>query len=110
MRERETGQSSLRAVDVVTVNIYDDYMEVGVRELKAKLSQYVSRAAAGESVVVTDRGTPVARLVAFGEDASLERGIEEGWIEAPRRNSLGAATRYVATSSVQATLDEDRGS
>ncbi len=85
-------------------------MEVGVRELKAKLSQYVSRAAAGESVVVTDRGTPVARLVAFDEDASLERGIEEGWIEAPRRNALGAATKYVASSSVQAILDEDRGS
>ena len=85
-------------------------MEVGVRELKAKLSEYVGRAAAGESVIVTDRGTPVARLVAFGEDAALERGIEEGWIEAPGRTSLGAATRYAATSSVQAALDEDRGS
>ena len=84
-------------------------MEVGVRELKAKLSEYVSRAAAGESVVVTDRGTPVARLVAFGEDAALERGIEEGWIEPPRRNSLGAATRYASATSVQAALDEDRG-
>lgn len=85
-------------------------MEVGVRELKAKLSEYVSRAAAGQSVVVTDRGTPVARLVPFGDDAAFERGIEEGWIEAPRRTSLGTPTRYVATSSVQAALDADRGS
>jgi prevent-host-death family protein len=37
-------------------------MEVGIRELKARLSSYVARARRGESVVVTDRGRPVARL------------------------------------------------
>lgn len=84
-------------------------MEVGVRELKAKLSEYISKAAAGESVVVTDRGTPVARLVAFADDVSLERGIEEGWIEAPRRAGLGASTSYKASASVLAALDDDRG-
>ncbi len=85
-------------------------MEVGVRELKAKLSEYVGKAAAGESVVVTDRGTPVARLVGFDENAALERGIEEGWIEAPRRTSLGpVATEYEAASAVLTALDQDRG-
>ena len=84
-------------------------MEVGVRELKAKLSEYVTKAAAGEAVVVTDRGTPVARLVAFSTDASLDRGIKEGWIEAPRRSALAATTRYTATSSVQSAFDDDRG-
>src|SRR4030065_562231 len=29
---------------------------VGIRELKAKLSHYLERAAAGETIVVTDRG------------------------------------------------------
>jgi prevent-host-death family protein len=85
-------------------------MEVGVRDLKAKLSEYITKAAAGESVVVTDRGTPVARLVAFDEGASLERGITEGWIEAPRRTSLGTPTRFTAQDSVLAVLDDDRGS
>lgn len=84
-------------------------MEVGVRELKAKLSEYVGKAAAGESVVVTDRGTPVARLVPFDEAAALARGIEEGGIEAPRRTSLGVATKYEAARPVLAVLDEDRG-
>jgi prevent-host-death family protein len=37
-------------------------MEVGIRELKAKLSSYVARVQRGESVVVTARGRPVARL------------------------------------------------
>ena len=44
-------------------------MEVGVRELKAKLSSYLARAAAGEIVTVTDRGQPlrpVRRFTATG--------------------------------------------
>ena len=35
---------------------------VGLRELKNKLSQYVSRARSGESVAITDRGRIVAEL------------------------------------------------
>jgi len=42
---------------------YDDHMDVAIRELKAKLSSYVQRAAAGEHITVTDRGRPVAMLV-----------------------------------------------
>lgn len=37
-------------------------MEVGIRELKAHLSAFVGRARRGETVIVTDRGRPVARL------------------------------------------------
>lgn len=84
-------------------------MEVGVRELKARLSEYLGRAAAGEDVVVTDRGTPVVRLVPFAGGSALERGIDEGWIEAPRRTALTAAQPRRSTRSVRAVLDEDRG-
>jgi prevent-host-death family protein len=38
-------------------------MEVGVRELKARLSEHLARVRAGETVVVTDRGKPIAKLV-----------------------------------------------
>lgn len=34
-----------------------------VAELKARLSEYLNRVKAGEEVLVTDRGHPVARLV-----------------------------------------------
>jgi len=84
-------------------------MQVGVRELKAKLSEYLGRAAAGEQIVVTDRGQPVARIVSFAEGAALERGIDEGWIEAPRRTQLGPARRHRSDRSVLDVLDEDRG-
>lgn len=80
-----------------------------MRELKAKLSEYVGRAAAGESVIVTDRGRPVARLTALDASVPLTRGIEEGWIEPPRRTTLSKADRYQAKSSVLAALDNDRG-
>lgn len=36
--------------------------EVGIRELKNDLSRYIDRVRAGEEVIVTDRGRPVARL------------------------------------------------
>ena len=37
-------------------------MEVGIRELKNRLSDYIARVMHGESVVVTEHGKPVARL------------------------------------------------
>ena len=85
-------------------------MEVGVRELKAKLSEYIGRAAAGEAVVVTDRGTPVARLVGLDQDSAIRRGVEEGWVEPPRRTALGPANRFNADRPLLAALDDDRGS
>lgn len=39
-------------------------MEVSVRELKSRLSEYLRRAAAGEEVIVTSRGKEMARLLA----------------------------------------------
>jgi prevent-host-death family protein len=84
-------------------------MEVGIRELKARLSEYVERASVGDDIVVTDRGRPVARLVAFVQSSAVQRGIDEGWIEAPRRTHLASSTRYPSTASVLQALDEDRG-
>jgi len=37
-------------------------MNVGIRELKRQLSKYISLVREGETVIVTDRGTPIARL------------------------------------------------
>jgi prevent-host-death family protein len=84
-------------------------MNVGVRDLKAKLSEYLGRAAAGEQIIVTDRGRPVARIVSFSDDAALQRGIDEGWVEPPRRTQLVPTKRYRSQRSVLDVLDEDRG-
>ncbi len=92
-------------------------MEVGIRELKAHLSQYVHRAAAGEIIVITDRGTPVAELrpperaeVEWPE--AIRRGIAEGWITPPqRRGPLGPSPiriRLPDGLTVEQILAEDR--
>jgi len=38
---------------------------VGIRALKDHLSEYLRRVQQGERVVITDRGTPIAALVAL---------------------------------------------
>ena len=52
---------------------------VGVRELKAKLSEYLERAAAGETIVVTDRGKPKAELRPLSVEERIAQGVREGW-------------------------------
>lgn len=42
---------------------------IGVRELRQHASRYLDRVAHGESLEVTDRGRPVARLVPVTSDA-----------------------------------------
>ena len=51
------------------------HVTVGIRELKARLSSYVRQAKSGTSVVITDRGEPVARLVPMGR--SLEDRMDD---------------------------------
>ena len=45
---------------------------VSIGLLKARLSEYLRRARAGEDVVVTNRGRPVARLVGLEGTPALE--------------------------------------
>ena len=51
---------------------------VGIRELKQNASAVVRRAAAGETVEITDRGRPVARMGPLGDKGVLERMVAEG--------------------------------
>ena len=60
-----------------------------VSELKASLSKYLARVKAGEEVIVTERGAPVAKLVPIppaegDEEQRLERLEREGVIKRGR--------------------------
>jgi len=60
--------------------------QVGIRELKNGLSRYVARVRRGEEIVVTERGSPVARLVAVGAASDpLAALIADGLVEPPSR-------------------------
>jgi len=57
-------------------------MKAGVAELKAGLSRYLERVKAGQEVLVTDRGQPVAKLVPIAAQtrrgSRRERLVREG--------------------------------
>lgn len=83
-------------------------MDVAVRELKAKLSSYLQRAAAGERFTVTDRGRPVATLGPPVGAVDLAAAAEAGWVTLASEQGLKPTRRFPAQGSVQQALDEDR--
>ena len=84
-------------------------MKIGIRELEAHLSEYVRKAAAGEQVLVTDRGRPIARLEGLGGASMVEEGIAEGWTTPPARSGLTAAVYSEASLCTMDVVDEDHG-
>jgi prevent-host-death family protein len=83
-------------------------MDVGIRELKQGLSEYLDRVAAGELITVTDRGRPKALIIPVPGAAGLQRGINEGWIREPRGTGLHPIHRVVGRRSIASVLDEER--
>jgi len=94
-------------------------MDVSVRELKSRLSEYLRRVRAGEDVHVTLRGRRVARLIAEAsdaepEDAVLQRLDAQPWIMPPTKAGkpvgLAAPPRIAAgESNLSDIVSEDRG-
>jgi prevent-host-death family protein len=83
-------------------------MQIGVRELKARLSEYLERAARGEVITVTDRGRPTAVLAPLPGRARLEQGIAEGWITPPSARALRPVPRHPSAARVLDVVAEDR--
>lgn len=87
-------------------------MDVGIRELKARLSEYVERAAKGEVITVTDRGEPKAVLAPLRDEDVVERGIHEGWIIRRSRRVWGPASPHQpapGTPTTDEIIAQDRG-
>jgi prevent-host-death family protein len=72
-------QASARARRAAVSARADGHTEtVGVRDLKASLSAYLRRVHKGESLLVTDRGKPVARLSPPDIPEGILRMMREG--------------------------------
>lgn len=91
---------------------------VGIRELKAKLSQYIRLVEAGESVLVTDRGTVVAELRPPGPAAPA--APPSGLAELARRGAASTGAphdpslytprpRVLPVDRLRELLDAERG-
>jgi len=83
--------------------------DVGIRELKQRLSEYLDRAERGEVVRVTDRGRPKAMLGPLPGRARIEDGIRAGWITPGTGSPLGRVHRTKSSRRVLDVLAEDRG-
>lgn len=84
-------------------------VEVGVRDLKNKLSRYLDDVANGTEVTVTDRGRPVARLVRV--DAALDHLsdlIATGVVQAAQTRTRRLPQRITAAGSVSELVADQR--
>ncbi len=84
---------------------------VGIRELKSKLSHYLDRAAAGETIVVTDRGKAKVEIRRLSVEERIQQGIEEGWIRPPVRPgglSVRERPRFKGRMTIAEVMAEDR--
>ncbi|HEY3844931.1 MAG TPA: type II toxin-antitoxin system prevent-host-death family antitoxin [Acidimicrobiales bacterium] len=55
-------------------------MEVGIRELRSNLSDFLDRVREGDEIVVTDRGSAVARIVPIAGGRALDRLVANGLV------------------------------
>ena len=86
-------------------------MEVAISTLRAELSTWIERARAGEEVIVTDRGTPVVRLLAVDTAPLLEQLLQRGVLNKPQRHDrpvARGAARAHASSPVSPLVSEQR--
>jgi prevent-host-death family protein len=67
---------------------------VGVRELRQNASAVLRRVQAGETLEVTDRGRPVARLVPIKPLSRLDQLIAEGRARPAEGNLLENLEKY----------------
>ena len=86
-------------------------MDVPISTLRAELSSWIDRAGAGEEIVVTDRGTPVARLTAVQAGPLLDELTARRIIARPQRAERPVARgagRVRATGPVADLVGEQR--
>ena len=81
-------------------------LTAGIAKLKASLSDYLARVKAGEEVLVTERGRPIARLTAIRPAGKGRTNVEDlvrRGIVRPPFHPIGAAFWRMARA-------KDRGS
>lgn len=96
-----------------SLRLHDHYghMKAGVAELKAGLSRYLERVKAGQEVLVTDRGQPVAKIVPIGtagrRGSRRARLVREGMLLPGRGRVRSSLLRPPAGSAAKgrAVLD-----
>ena len=82
--------------------------EVGVRDLRDHLSRYLDAVRAGDEVVVTDRGSAIARLVPLHGERALDRLIREGRVTPATTSSRELPAPVTARGTVSDLVSDQR--
>jgi len=83
-------------------------MEIGIRELKQRLSEYLERVSQGEVIRITDRGCPKALLTGIRDEQAIVRGVEEGWLKPGEAVAPAPVQRARARKRALEVRQEDR--
>lgn len=90
-------------------------ISAGIREIKNNLSRLLTRVKAGEEILITERGRPVARIVKENQGdesirAALAPLVQKGLVVLPSRGILKdrLSTVEVQGESVSNMVIEDR--
>lgn len=83
-------------------------MEVGIRQLRNQLSEFLRRVQDGEELVITDRGRPVARVVPMKALRRFDQLIEQGLVTPAKVRDRWLPPLLPAKGSVSAFVIEQR--
>ena len=87
--------------------------KAGIKELKARLSAYLRQVKAGETIIITDRGKPIGRIVPMTQPVdtvieSLQQAGLIAWSGKKLSPLAPAAPRTQGDRTVAELLLEDR--
>src|ERR1700761_750489 len=73
------------AASLDSMTLHGERVEVGVRELHDRLSEYLEKVEQGAALVITRRGKPIARLTHMEPKRPLEDLERRGLVYWPKR-------------------------
>lgn len=82
---------------------------IGIRELRDGLSRHLADVREGGEIIVTDHGTPIARIVPIGYESGLEKLVREGIARRPTSPRRPLPEPIKANGTVSDLLEESRG-
>lgn len=83
-------------------------MNVGIKELRDKLSRHLADVRRGRTVTVTDHGQPIARIVPVEAPTALERLIAEGHVTPASRRKRPSPEPVAVSGQVSDLVDDQR--
>ena len=84
--------------------VYTWSMDVGIRELRGSLSEYLARVRDGDELVVTERGKAVARIVPITGGRALDRAVADGVVTPARTPERSRPRERIRTRGIVSDL------